>query len=272
MIKIVKKTLQQSNHFRGNRLQQFLIDPSRQVVSSSAIPIYCKRHPPPAFLKTPNLQNYKNKVLPRKIRVLVDMDGVLADFEKSLIQIYQKEAPNLPVLPTYLRKGLCIDQQYDEFFKQDWPQAGEKLRNIMMREYFFRDLPPIAEAVNKVHCLLDNPNYDVSICTAPLTHNAFCTSEKLEWLEKFFGKRFKRKVIMTNDKTLINADILLDDKEHIVGAIDEPSFTHILVRQKHNQHVTGHDRKYILENWNMLDEMLEELIQDKFLVESEKLA
>merc|ERR1711976_571582 len=199
------------------------------------------------------------------------MDGVLADFEQHLMQIYSCEEPEFPILPEYMRAGLCIDKQYEEAFPER-PEASEKLREIMMRKHFFRDLPPIPQAVNKIHCLLDNPNYDVSICTSPLTHNAWCTSEKLKWLEKYFGRRFKRKVIMTNDKTLINADILLDDKEHIVGAIDEPSFTHILVRQKHNQHVTGHDRKYILENWNMLDEMLEELIQDKFLVESEKLA
>lgn len=232
------------------------------------LPIYCKRHPPPAFLKTPKIKNNNNKLLPRKIRVLVDMDGVLADFEKSLLNIYQQEAPHLPVLPSYLRKGLCIDQQYDEFFQQDWPTAGDKLRQIMMREHFFRDLPPIPEAVNKIHCLLDNPNYDVSICTAPLTHNAFCTSEKLEWIEKFFGKRFHRKVIMTNDKTLINADFLLDDKEFITGAMENPSFTHILVRQRHNQHVTVHDRENILEDWNRLDDLLEDLINEKIRFES----
>lgn len=195
------------------------------------------------------------------------MDGVLADFEKSLIETYQKEAPHLPILPSYLRKGLCIDKQYDEFFKQDWPDAGEKLREIMMREGFFKNLPPIPEAVNKIHCLLDNPCYDVSICTAPLTHNVYCSNEKLEWLEKYFGKRFCRKVIMTNDKTLINGDILLDDKEEIVGAVGEVSYCHVLVRQDHNQHVTRHDRDNILEDWNGLDDLLENLVNEKMRFE-----
>lgn len=230
-----------------------------------SIPIYCKRHPPahPAFLKTPKFQK-NNQQVDRKIRVLVDMDGVIADFEKSLIQIYQNECPNLPVLPCYLRRGLFIDKQYDEYFFQDWPEAGEKLRTIMKREHFFKNLPPIPEAVNKIHCLLDNPGYDVSICTSPLTHNVFCTSEKLEWLDKFFGNRFHRKVIMTNDKTLVNADFLLDDKEHIEGAIENPSFEHILVRQQHNQHVTSTDKKNILESWNGLDDLFENLISEKF--------
>lgn len=253
-------------------LRQSIVQNRVQSVSSitdvQTVPIYCKRHPPPAFLKTPRIKNYSlqtsKTTLPRKIRVLVDMDGVLADFEKALINIYKEEAPNLPVLPSYLRKGLCIDKQYDEYFGQDWQEkCGDKLRDIMMRENFFRDLPPIPEAVNKVHCLLDNPNFDVSICTAPLTHNAFCTSEKLEWIERYFGRRFHRKVIMTNDKTLINADFLLDDKEQICGALgDDPSFVHILVRQEHNQHITCHDRKNILENWNNLDDLLETLINE----------
>ena len=68
---------------------------------------------------------------------------------------------------------------------------------------------------------------------------------------------------MTNDKTLINADFLLDDKEQICGALgDDPSFVHILVRQEHNQHITSHDRKNILENWNNLDDLLETLINE----------
>jgi len=221
--------------------------------TSITLPLYCRKHPPPAIL-------HERHSLDRKVRILVDMDGVLADFESHLMQIYTREEPEFPVLPEYMRKGLCIDQQYEEAFP-DKPETAEKLREIMMRKHFFRDLPPIPQAVNKIHCLLDNPNYDVSVCTSPLTHNAYCTSEKLEWLEKYFGRRFHRKVIMTNDKTVINADFLLDDKEEITGAIERPCFTHILVRQVHNQHVTFFHRDNILEDWSDLDRILDKSIR-----------
>ena len=188
----------------------------------------------------------------RKIRVLIDMDGVIANFEKHLMDIYKKDYPDLPILPGDQRRGLFIDKQYRKEFGHD---ACLAMQDIMTRQNFFKDLEPIPEAVHAVNQLLKSPLYDCSICTAPITHNKYCTSEKMEWIKTHFGSKFHRKVIITNDKTVVHGDFLLDDNEVIAGAM-EPSFKHVMVRAQHNQAVKEGEKEIILEDWNELEEIL----------------
>lgn len=192
----------------------------------------------------------------RPIRVLIDMDGVIADFEKSLTDTYKTENPDLQVLGDEHRRGLGIAEQYAHHFSII---EQNKLRDIMTRKNFFKNLPAIPKAVEQVHKLLENTqDYDCFICTSPLVHNPHCTSEKLEWIKKHFGEAFGKKVIITNDKTVVNGDFLVDDKEEITGA-QVPNFTHILVRATHNQHVSGlgeNEPRLILEEWEDLEDMM----------------
>ena len=60
------------------------------------------------------------------IKILVDMDGVVADCEGKIIENYKKQNPNSPVIPDSERKGLYVDQQYKEKF-------GEKIGDLVFQ-------------------------------------------------------------------------------------------------------------------------------------------
>ena len=46
------------------------------------------------------------------LRVLVDMDGVICDFEQSFLDKFRKQHPDEPYIPLNERKGFYIDDQY----------------------------------------------------------------------------------------------------------------------------------------------------------------
>lgn len=177
------------------------------------------------------------------------------------MKIYRRDYPHLPVLPGSRRRGLFIDRQYGKEYGRE---ACLAMQDIMMRKNFFRTIEPIPEAVEAVHKLLKNPMYECSICTAPITHNKYCASEKLEWLKEQFGSKFHRKVVITNDKTVVHGDFLLDDNEQIKGAM-EPSFKHVMVRAEHNQMVQEGDKEIVLEDWSGLERILLENSPADFL-------
>lgn len=108
-------------------------------------------------------------------KVMIDMDGVLCNFQKS----------------------------YDEKFvknKIEYPQS----------QYgFFRELEPIHNAIESVRKL--QTKYDVWILTAPSVLNPLCYSEKREWIEKHFDIDLCYKLIISPDKSLIKGDFLIDD-------------------------------------------------------------
>ncbi|ELK15766.1 5'(3')-deoxyribonucleotidase, mitochondrial [Pteropus alecto] len=63
------------------------------------------------------------------------------------------------------------------------------------------------------------------------------------WVEKHFGPDFLEQVVLTRDKTVISADLLIDDRPDITGkwpaagAEPNPSWEHVLFTCCHNRHV-----------------------------------
>lgn len=109
-------------------------------------------------------------------KILIDMDGVLADFLGKAEQM-----------------GLT-------------PNEAE------LKEGFFENLPLIKDAwwgVDELRSLC----HDLYICTTAPWDNPRAWMEKRIWIEKRFGNLFNRKIIMTHQKSMINGDILIDDRK-----------------------------------------------------------
>ena len=78
------------------------------------------------------------------------------------------------------------------------------------KEGYFLNLKPFCNALCALKLLNSYPEYDVYICTKPLKGSAISYSEKVQWIEKYIPELLG-KIIMCQDKTMIDADYLIDD-------------------------------------------------------------
>jgi 5'-nucleotidase len=168
--------------------------------------------------------------------VLIDMDGVIADFEQGVIDGLRRFYSEVPIIPKRERKIFHVDEQY--------PREYQPLvRSVYQLPGFYRNLKPI---VGSLEALADlEKNHDIRICTSPLTVYHNCVLEKYEWVENNLGESWVKRIMLMKDKTLANGDILIDDKPNITGSIS-PSWEHILYSAPYNQEIKNRRRL----NWH----------------------
>ncbi|MEE6515344.1 hypothetical protein FKM82_024016 [Ascaphus truei] len=150
----------------------------------------------------------------RRLRVLVDMDGVLADFEGGFLKKYRARYPDEPYIALEDRRGFWVSEQYEHLR----PGLCEKAISIWEAKNFFLDLDPISGAVEAVKEMANLENTDVFICTSPIKRYRHCPYEKYSWVEKHLGHEFLDLIVLTRDKTVVSADLLIDDRPDITGA------------------------------------------------------
>ncbi|XP_028020322.2 5'(3')-deoxyribonucleotidase, mitochondrial isoform X5 [Balaenoptera acutorostrata] len=149
----------------------------------------------------------------RALRVLVDMDGVLADFEGGFLRKFRARFPDQPFIALEDRRGFWVSEQYDRL----QPGLSEKAISIWESENFFFDLEPLPGAVEAVKQMANLESTDVFICTSPIKMYKYCPFEKYAWVEKHFGPDFLEQMVLTRDKTVVSADLLIDDRVDITG-------------------------------------------------------
>ncbi len=114
--------------------------------------------------------------------IYVDLDGLVADFEKGRIT-----HPMSTVSP-YIGRP-------------------DKLPGL------YENLDPIPNAIESVNQLLSNPDFDVYLLsTAPWDHPEAWMHKRL-WVAKYFDERLIRKrLILSHHKQLLKGDFLIDDR------------------------------------------------------------
>lgn len=146
----------------------------------------------------------------RKI-VLLDVDGVLADFEGMLIAAAESVVPRSlntkllgrPQWDLVKELGLTKEEEtklYDEVI--DKPRAALNLEPKVGAVYGVRKLDTIA---------------NVYFCTSPVESSPTWDYDRRLWLTKYFGKDymgvpFGRKAIFAKFKYLVRGDVFVDDK------------------------------------------------------------
>lgn len=171
--------------------------------------------------------------------VLVDMDGVLADFEGRLMEEWHRRHPNTFNLPREERTSFYLSRQFPK-------EHRGKLFEIMYTPQFFASLPPFPggkQAINDMKEL----GWEVFLCSSPLIGNPTGASEKFAWVEEHLGKEWRGRLILASDKTLVHGDILIDDRPDVKG-VAQPSWEHVLYDQPYNHEIKG-QRRLTWENW-----------------------
>ena len=173
------------------------------------------------------------------MRILVDMDGVIADFDGEFLKRWQERHPDKPYVPFEERKSFYVRDSYPDILK---PLVTE----ILLEPSFFRDMMPMNGAKEAL-LEMEQMGHEVFICTSPLSTYQNCVLEKYEWVEKFLGTGWVSRIILTKDKTLVRGDILIDDKPEITGVESTPSWEHIVYDRPYNRDVKK--RRLTWENW-----------------------
>ena len=109
--------------------------------------------------------------------VYIDMDGVLADFDK----------------------------RHDELIA-----AGLAKHEAFKHPRAFEDLEPIQGAVEAWHSLQER--FETYILSTPAWSNKRCWTDKRVWVEKYLGKTAFKKLILCHNKGLVQGDYLIDDR------------------------------------------------------------
>lgn len=172
--------------------------------------------------------------------ILVDQDGVLADFERGFFERWRAKFPDEFFIHPSERTG---------HFKiwDDYPLSlRENIKSILFAPGFIYNLPPILGAVEAIRKLVEL-GHDVMICTSPLSQYENCIIEKYRWVERYLGLDFTKRIILSHDKTLIRGHLLIDDKPEIKGII-VPEWEHIVFDRPYNRGVVG-KRRINWTNW-----------------------
>jgi 5'-nucleotidase len=136
---------------------------------------------------------FKRLGIKQRVKVFVDMDGVLCDFKGSYLQ-WKKDHPEI-----------------------EYPQS---------QFGFFSNLTPIPGSIEGFKKL--QKHFDVYILTRPSIYNLMCYTEKADWVKRHLGFHVLENLITMCDKSLVKGEgaFLIDDTVQ-AGQLDfEGQFIH----------------------------------------------
>lgn len=156
--------------------------------------------------------------------VLLDLDGVLADFDAGLRAELTGRYGHGAVLDDTQRTRFEYEHDYARVFGAE---AAGRIAAIRHTPGFYAMLPVVDGAVEFVTAL-EQAGWHVAVCSAPSLTNPTCASDKYAWVERHFGAPLAKRTVITKDKTLVAGRYLVDDKPQVTGA-HPPVWTHLLV-------------------------------------------
>lgn len=174
------------------------------------------------------------------MRILVDMDGVLVDYEQGFLDEWRKQHPEKVFVPIGKKKSFYHEDVYPEEF-------SDFVRAIPLTPHFYGGLKPMPGAVEAIKEIADL-GHEVFICTSPSVTSNTCVQNKFDWVGEHLGKEWKHKIVLTKDKTIVNGDVLIDDKPRIDGIEGRPSWEHVLYDQPYNRWLKR-VKRLTWENW-----------------------
>jgi len=170
--------------------------------------------------------------------ILVDMDDVIVEFEKGIIEFLLKENPEKRELFEEEREKFKLSEEYPEFEK-----SIEQIKSSKGLTESLELVKGSIEALKEI----EKMGHEVFICTAPLTNYENSVLEKYKWVEKNLGSEWIKKIILTKDKTLVKGDILIDDRPEILG-LKEPEWEHVIFDRPYNKHIKN-KKRLTWDNW-----------------------
>lgn len=147
----------------------------------------------------------------RSSTVLIDLDGVLADFDGSVVRALEGTCPDLCNAATRSEYRLITA----------FPQYEAEIRKETSRWIFFWTLPLMPDA-REGWKNIRRAGFTPRVCSSPLRSNRMCRVAKRLWVLRHFGFKAGRRAIITSDKAAQRGIALIDDRTDIKGADQAP--------------------------------------------------
>jgi 5'(3')-deoxyribonucleotidase len=168
-------------------------------------------------------------------RILVDMDGVLADVYARLFEVHEKE--------TGIR--LTAEEIAGKLEEEAFPCQ----RRWVSEPGFFRTLP-VMEGSREVMEKL-NAEYDIVVVSLA-TEFPNSLTDKIIWLHDNFPFISWKQIVFCGDKSLIRADILIDD--HLKNLDNFPGKTYMFTQPLN---LPVNDSRHVRVNsWDEIEKIL----------------
>jgi 5'(3')-deoxyribonucleotidase len=157
----------------------------------------CKDKNTEAIVNPKKLYSKNNRV-----RVILDFDDVIAAFLRAVIKAYNEQnGTNFkPADMSAWDLTKSLNCTLDDLY------------SIFRAPGFFENLEPKRGAVGAIRELINSTRYDLYIVTATSDDDGSELQEKLRWLKKYLPEFNRKRIISCQDKEIIRADVIVDDK------------------------------------------------------------
>ncbi len=170
------------------------------------------------------------------MRLLIDMDDVLADTGAKILDVFNQRNG------LQLEKSFFEDKHFYEYIK-----GHNSYRDALYEPGFFRDIKVFPDAIDVVKEL--NEKFEVYIVSAA-TEFPLSLTEKMEWLDEHFPFISWRNRVFCGDKSIVHGDIMIDDHAR---NFENFSGRKILFHSMHNTQVQGYER---VKSWREIRELI----------------
>lgn len=166
-----------------------------------------------------------------KWHILIDLDGVVADWVGGVKRLFEKTNPGKVLAP--------VSEFKNYYLQDDYPHWKNELSVTSHSKGLYSSLELIPGALEALKDIENNCLHFIEpfLCSTPDVkyEDQMCFTEKAAWVEKHLGSFWTERLILTQDKTVVFGDLLIDDKPDITGSI-EHSWTQVLYAQSYNAH------------------------------------
>ncbi|QZY97682.1 5' nucleotidase, NT5C type [Pantoea dispersa] len=159
-------------------------------------------------------------------RIAVDMDEVIADFNRKFIKSFN----------THFGMSITLNELQGLSAQKRWPELARDIDVMIGEADFFSDLPVMEGSQDVLRHMTQK--HEIFITTAamefPLSFNA-----KFEWLRQNFPFISPMNIVFCGSKSILNADYLIDDNSRHFETFHGEG---ILFTAPHNIFVKGYRR------------------------------
>ena len=168
-------------------------------------------------------------------RILVDMDGVLADVYARFFELY--------------KEGTGLTKTTDEIMGLKEAEAFPEAIRWVETTGFFRSLPVIPDSQRVLKLL--NESYEIIVISMATEYPASLTVKQL-WLNDHFPFINWKQIVFCGNKSLIPADLMIDDHFKNLDNFDGET---IMFIQPHNINAVDHHHRRV-SSWAEIEKIL----------------